>query len=185
MSGRRGASARTSPLQLRRRIAGNNLADASQSAGHPQLGDAVLLYDPVALREGEREATPRHSLLVASAPGQHHRQRRHLHSTARARRPRHLERLRLHHRRAAHCVRRFDSRVQHAGAVKSFQRNFGFFSLFCDSCSSIFTYAIAASDLGADTVHAYVGQESSGRLFKEICLDSVSEKLKATVNSRT
>jgi len=44
---------------------------------------------------------------------------------------------------------------------------------FCfQSVSKAFNYAIAASDLGADTVHKYVGQEPSGRLFNEICLDS-------------
>ena len=45
-------------------------------------------------------------------------------------------------------------------------------SPFCiQSVSKAFNYAIAASDLGADLVHQYVGQEPSGRLFNEICLD--------------
>lgn len=46
---------------------------------------------------------------------------------------------------------------------------------FCfQSVSKAFNYAIAASDLGADFVHKYVGQEPSGRLFNDICLDSKS-----------
>lgn len=32
-------------------------------------------------------------------------------------------------------------------------------------------YAIALSELGADTVHQYVGQEPSGRMFNELVLD--------------
>uniref|UniRef100_A0AC35U4D9 Glutaminase n=1 Tax=Rhabditophanes sp. KR3021 TaxID=114890 RepID=A0AC35U4D9_9BILA len=44
---------------------------------------------------------------------------------------------------------------------------------FCiQSVSKAFNYAIASSDLGADLVHQYVGQEPSGRLFNDICLDS-------------
>lgn len=47
---------------------------------------------------------------------------------------------------------------------------------FCfQSVSKAFNYAIAASDVGADLVHSYVGQEPSGRFFNEICLDSKSE----------
>lgn len=43
---------------------------------------------------------------------------------------------------------------------------------FCvQSVSKAFNYAIAASELGAEYVHKYVGQEPSGRLFNEICLD--------------
>lgn len=43
---------------------------------------------------------------------------------------------------------------------------------FClQSVSKPFTYAIALDELGADEVHSYVGQEPSGRLFNEICLD--------------
>lgn len=34
-----------------------------------------------------------------------------------------------------------------------------------------FNYAIAATDLGAETVHQYVGHEPSGRLFNDISLD--------------
>ncbi|MCP9265100.1 Glutaminase kidney isoform, mitochondrial [Dirofilaria immitis] len=43
---------------------------------------------------------------------------------------------------------------------------------FClQSVSKPFTYAIAMDELGAEEVHRYVGQEPSGRLFNEICLD--------------
>lgn len=46
---------------------------------------------------------------------------------------------------------------------------------FCvQSVSKAFNYAIAASERGADFVHQHVGQEPSGRLFNEICLDSHS-----------
>ncbi|CAD5213022.1 unnamed protein product [Bursaphelenchus okinawaensis] len=44
---------------------------------------------------------------------------------------------------------------------------------FCiQSLSKAFNYALAASELGADYVHKFVGQEPSGRLYNEICLDS-------------
>lgn len=39
------------------------------------------------------------------------------------------------------------------------------------SCSKPLTYAIALEQLGADTVHRYVGQEPSGRNFNELVLD--------------
>ncbi|XP_017769989.1 PREDICTED: glutaminase kidney isoform, mitochondrial isoform X2 [Nicrophorus vespilloides] len=39
------------------------------------------------------------------------------------------------------------------------------------SCSKPLTYAIALDQLGADAVHAYVGQEPSGRNFNELILD--------------
>uniref|UniRef100_A0A0N5A8W9 glutaminase n=1 Tax=Syphacia muris TaxID=451379 RepID=A0A0N5A8W9_9BILA len=43
---------------------------------------------------------------------------------------------------------------------------------FClQSVSKPFTYAIALEELGAEEVHQFVGQEPSGRLFNEICLD--------------
>lgn len=49
---------------------------------------------------------------------------------------------------------------------------------FCfQSISKAFTYGIAASDLGANFIHQYVGQEPSGRLFNDICLDSKSDFL--------
>uniref|UniRef100_A0AAF5DQR6 glutaminase n=2 Tax=Strongyloides stercoralis TaxID=6248 RepID=A0AAF5DQR6_STRER len=55
---------------------------------------------------------------------------------------------------------------------------------FCiQSVSKAFNYAIAASDLGADYVHKYVGQEPSGRLFNEICLDQNNKPHNPMVNS--
>ncbi|EJW74882.1 hypothetical protein WUBG_14211 [Wuchereria bancrofti] len=43
---------------------------------------------------------------------------------------------------------------------------------FClQSVSKPFTYAIAMDELGAEEVHKYIGQEPSGRLFNDICLD--------------
>lgn len=39
------------------------------------------------------------------------------------------------------------------------------------SVSKPLTYGIAMDEYGADYVHSYVGQEPSGRLFNEICLD--------------
>ncbi|KAK0395019.1 hypothetical protein QR680_001068 [Steinernema hermaphroditum] len=55
---------------------------------------------------------------------------------------------------------------------------------FCiQSVSKAFNYAVAASDLGADIVHKYVGQEPSGRLFNEICLDATNKPHNPMVNS--
>jgi len=39
------------------------------------------------------------------------------------------------------------------------------------SCSKPLTYAIALNELGSETVHRYVGQEPSGRMFNELILD--------------
>ncbi|CAK5082676.1 unnamed protein product [Meloidogyne enterolobii] len=55
---------------------------------------------------------------------------------------------------------------------------------FCvQSVSKAFNYGIAASEMGAEYVHKYVGQEPSGRLFNEICLDSNSKPHNPMVNS--
>uniref|UniRef100_A0AC34FE18 Glutaminase n=1 Tax=Panagrolaimus sp. ES5 TaxID=591445 RepID=A0AC34FE18_9BILA len=55
---------------------------------------------------------------------------------------------------------------------------------FCvQSVSKAFNYSIAASDLGADMVHQYVGQEPSGRLFNDICLDNNNKPHNPMVNS--
>jgi glutaminase len=40
------------------------------------------------------------------------------------------------------------------------------------------TYAIALNELGQDTVHQYVGQEPSGRMFNELVLDHNSKPSK-------
>ncbi|CAG0882590.1 unnamed protein product [Darwinula stevensoni] len=40
------------------------------------------------------------------------------------------------------------------------------------SCSKVFAYALAHSELGKDVVHQYVGQEPSGRDIREMALDS-------------
>uniref|UniRef100_A0A914X5I7 glutaminase n=1 Tax=Plectus sambesii TaxID=2011161 RepID=A0A914X5I7_9BILA len=55
---------------------------------------------------------------------------------------------------------------------------------FCfQSVSKAFNYAILASDIGADAVHSFVGQEPSGRLFNEICLDGNNKPHNPMVNS--
>uniref|UniRef100_A0A914X683 glutaminase n=1 Tax=Plectus sambesii TaxID=2011161 RepID=A0A914X683_9BILA len=55
---------------------------------------------------------------------------------------------------------------------------------FCfQSVSKAFTYAIVASEIGADAVHSYVGQEPSGRLFNDICLDGSGKPHNPMVNS--
>ncbi|CAD5226897.1 unnamed protein product [Bursaphelenchus xylophilus] len=55
---------------------------------------------------------------------------------------------------------------------------------FCiQSVSKAFNYAIAASELGADYVHKFVGQEPSGRLFNEICLDPQNKPHNPLINN--
>uniref|UniRef100_A0A914YRI9 glutaminase n=1 Tax=Panagrolaimus superbus TaxID=310955 RepID=A0A914YRI9_9BILA len=55
---------------------------------------------------------------------------------------------------------------------------------FCvQSVSKAFNYSLAASDLGADMVHHFVGQEPSGRLFNDICLDTNNKPHNPMVNS--
>ena len=39
------------------------------------------------------------------------------------------------------------------------------------SSSKPFTYAVCLNELGAKSVHQYVGQEPSGRMFNELTLD--------------
>ncbi|KAL3120994.1 hypothetical protein niasHT_009645 [Heterodera trifolii] len=55
---------------------------------------------------------------------------------------------------------------------------------FCvQSVSKALNYSIAASEMGAEYVHQYVGQEPSGRLFNEICLDPNNKPHNPMVNS--
>ena len=44
-------------------------------------------------------------------------------------------------------------------------------SFTLQSCSKPFTYAVCLNELGSETVHKYVGQEPSGRMFNELSLD--------------
>lgn len=46
------------------------------------------------------------------------------------------------------------------------------------SSSKPLTYAIALNELGSETVHKYVGQEPSGRMFNAIVLDYNSKEFK-------
>ena len=43
------------------------------------------------------------------------------------------------------------------------------------SSSKPFTYAVCLNELGNKTVHEYVGQEPSGRMFNELSLSSNSK----------
>ena len=45
------------------------------------------------------------------------------------------------------------------------------------SSSKPFTYSVCLNELGANTVHQYVGQEPSGRMFNELSLDFNSKFL--------
>lgn len=51
------------------------------------------------------------------------------------------------------------------------------------SCSKPITYAIALNELGADTVHRYVGTEPSGRMFNAIVLDYNNKPHNPLVNA--
>ena len=46
-----------------------------------------------------------------------------------------------------------------------------FYSFEFQSSSKPFTYAVCLNELGAKSVHQYVGQEPSGRMFNELTLD--------------
>ncbi|XP_015783490.1 glutaminase liver isoform, mitochondrial-like [Tetranychus urticae] len=51
------------------------------------------------------------------------------------------------------------------------------------SCGKPINYAIALSELGADTVHRHVGQEPSGRMFNELVLDHNNKPHNPMVNA--
>lgn len=51
------------------------------------------------------------------------------------------------------------------------------------SCGKPITYAIALSELGANIVHNYVGQEPSGRIFNELVLDCNKKPHNPMVNA--
>ena len=50
------------------------------------------------------------------------------------------------------------------------------------SVSKPFTYALVHEEIGADELHSYVGQEPSGRLFNDICLDHASQLLSLSLS---
>jgi len=51
------------------------------------------------------------------------------------------------------------------------------------SCSKPFTYAVCLNELGSETVHQYVGQEPSGRMFNELSLDFNNKPHNPLLNS--
>lgn len=51
------------------------------------------------------------------------------------------------------------------------------------SSSKPFTYAVCLNELGTDTVHQYVGQEPSGRMFNELSLDFNNKPHNPLLNS--
>ncbi|CAH1775805.1 unnamed protein product [Owenia fusiformis] len=55
---------------------------------------------------------------------------------------------------------------------------------FClQSCSKPLNYSLAVSDLGAEEVHRYVGQEPSGRSFNELSLDQKKKPHNPMINA--
>lgn len=56
-------------------------------------------------------------------------------------------------------------------------------SFTIQSCGKPINYAIALSELGADIVHNYVGQEPSGRMFNELVLDHNNKPHNPMVNA--
>merc|ERR1719410_2078126 len=51
------------------------------------------------------------------------------------------------------------------------------------SCSKPFTYAVCLNELGSETVHQFVGQEPSGRMFNNLCLDYSNKPHNPLLNS--
>ena len=51
------------------------------------------------------------------------------------------------------------------------------------SCSKPFTYAVCLNELGSETVHQFVGQEPSGRMFNELSLDFNNKPHNPLLNS--
>ena len=51
------------------------------------------------------------------------------------------------------------------------------------SSSKPFTYAVCLNELGAKSVHQYVGQEPSGRMFNELSLDFNNKPHNPLLNS--